>query len=267
MRNVLLLIHHDRGQESRYQAALDVTRAIGGHLTCVDLTMIPEFIGDYVGATGAILADEQADEAANKVRMLARLEREDVSFDWIDRTGFTAQTIRDHAGLSDLVVLSCSGGGQISEQMNVAIGDTLLRVGKPVLAVPMNAPSFNLCGRALVAWDGSDDAEAALQAAAPLLSKAETVTIYHNEDGSLRIPAEDAARYLARHGIEPVIKCEPAGSRRPAEEILAECRSGGHDWIVMGAYGRGRVIEEFFGGATRSMLKESPVPLFLMHKR
>lgn len=267
MRNVLLLIHDDQGQESRYQAALNVTRAVGGHLTCVGLTMIPEFVGDYVGATSMILADEQADEAANKTRMLGRLEREDVSFDWIDRTGFTAQTIRDHAGLADLVVLSCGGGGDLTEQMNVAIADTLLQVGKPVLAVPMNAAPFNLCGRALVAWDGSDDAEAALRAAAPLLSKAEDVTIYYTDDGSLRIPAEDAARYLARHGVEPIIKSEPAGTSRAATAILEECRKGRHDWIVMGAFGRGRVIQQIFGGATRSMLKESPVPLLLMHNR
>lgn len=267
MRNVLLLAHDDEGQETRYQAALDVTRAMGGHLTCIGLTMIPAFVGDYVGATSMMLADEQADEAANKTRMLGRLEREDVSFDWIDRTGFTAQTIRDHAGLADLVVLSCSGAGQLSEQMNEAIADTLLQVGKPVLAVPTEAAPFNLCGRALVAWDGSDDAEAALQAATPLLTKAETVTIYYTDDGSLRIPAEDAARYLARHGVEPIVKCEPAGPGRAATEILNECRRGHHDWIVMGAYGRGRVFQQIFGGATRSMLKETPVPLLLMHKR
>jgi hypothetical protein len=35
MKNVLLLVHDDLGQEARLQAALDIVRAIGGHLHCL----------------------------------------------------------------------------------------------------------------------------------------------------------------------------------------------------------------------------------------
>lgn len=35
MKNVLLLIHDDDGQEARLQVTLDLTRALDGHLTCV----------------------------------------------------------------------------------------------------------------------------------------------------------------------------------------------------------------------------------------
>lgn len=267
MKNVLLLIHDDEGQEGRYQAALDVARAVNGHLTCVDLTVIPEFVGDYFDAPGVLLRKEQEGAAANKARMLGRLEREDVPFDWIDRTGFTAQTIEDHAGLADLVVLSSDGDGRLSTRMDVAIGDTLLRAGKPVLVVPGGGGRFDLCGRVLVAWDGSPDAEAALQAAVPLLQQARTVTLYHLDDGSLEIPLEDAARYLSRHGVEPVIKREPADLDAPGTAILKEVREGRHDWVVMGAYRRGRAIERIFGGATRTLLEKSPVPMLLVHRR
>ena len=41
MKNILALMHDDSGQEARYQVALDVTRALEGHLTCLDLTYIP----------------------------------------------------------------------------------------------------------------------------------------------------------------------------------------------------------------------------------
>src|SRR3989344_3652734 len=36
MKNILLLVHDDHGQEARLQAALDITRAVEGHLTCID---------------------------------------------------------------------------------------------------------------------------------------------------------------------------------------------------------------------------------------
>ena len=45
MKNVLLLIHDDAGQEARLQAALDVTRALEGHLTCLDVAIVPPVMG------------------------------------------------------------------------------------------------------------------------------------------------------------------------------------------------------------------------------
>lgn len=267
MKNILLLIHDDPGQEARYQAALDITRAQNGHLTCLDVTIVPEFVGDYLGEGGVLLADEQASETANKARMLERLEREDVSFDWVDRTAFVAQAIEDHAGLTDLIVMSADDEGCFMPRMADVIGDVLVRLGKPVMVIPAKARRLDLHGQALVAWDGSEDAEAALQAATPLLGHAKTVVLYHADDGSMRLPIEDAARYLSRHGIEPVIKREPAGIDRPGTCLLSEARLGHHQWAVMGAYSRSRTVETIFGGATRAMLEKSAIPVLLAHRR
>ena len=41
MKNILLLVHDDAGQEARFQAALDIGRAVEGHLSCLDVTVIP----------------------------------------------------------------------------------------------------------------------------------------------------------------------------------------------------------------------------------
>ena len=41
MKNILLLVHDDPGQEARVQAALDLTRALDGHLTCLDVAAMP----------------------------------------------------------------------------------------------------------------------------------------------------------------------------------------------------------------------------------
>jgi hypothetical protein len=37
MKNILLLVHDDVGQEARLQVALDVTRALTGHLESLDV--------------------------------------------------------------------------------------------------------------------------------------------------------------------------------------------------------------------------------------
>lgn len=267
MKNILLLIHDDKGQEARYQAALDLCRLVNGHLTCVDVTIIPEFVDDYVGASGILLAREQITEPGNKARMAARLEREDVSFDWIDRIGFVTQTIEDHSGLADVIVLSGDADETLFPHMADVTGDLLVRLGKPILVVPTSVRAIDFYGKALVAWDGSEDAEAALKAALPMLEHARTVTLFHVDDGSLRLPLEDAARYLSRHGIELVIKQQPVDFERPGTVILAEAEAGKFDYVVMGAYSRSRGVEAIFGGATRTMLKKSSVPVLLAHRR
>jgi nucleotide-binding universal stress UspA family protein len=266
MKNILVLIHDDNGQEARLQAALDLTRALNSHLTCVDLTIIPEVVGDYIGTTGVLFGEEQEREAKNRRTLLERLSHEDVSYDWIDRTGFVAQTIEQQAGLTDLIVLGREKPGTLFPHMVDVIGDLLFRLAKPILIVPPESRPLNLFGQVLIAWDGSRNAEAALQAAMPLLGHAENVTLFYVDDGSLVIPVEEAARYLSRHGIEPMIRREAAGSARPGKAILTEAGRGLYDLIVMGAYSRSRTIETIFGGASRSLLEQATAPVFMAHR-
>src|SRR3546814_2160706 len=44
MKSVLLHINRDSGQKSRLQAALDLVRAQEGHLTCVQVTPIQQYV-------------------------------------------------------------------------------------------------------------------------------------------------------------------------------------------------------------------------------
>ena len=38
MKNVMVLVHDDDGQTARLQTALNLARALEGHLSCVDVT-------------------------------------------------------------------------------------------------------------------------------------------------------------------------------------------------------------------------------------
>jgi len=76
MKNILLLIHDDAGQEARVQAALDITRAVEGHLTCIDVTPYPLVAGDGFGfAETVVLLDERESETKNKSVIGGRLSR------------------------------------------------------------------------------------------------------------------------------------------------------------------------------------------------
>lgn len=267
MKNVLVLMHDDVGQEARFQCALDLTRALNGHLTCLDVAMLPVAIDDYgvFGAAATLIADEQAKEAENRPRMQARIADEEVPYDWTNVTGDFATSLRDASTMIDIIVVNRQLESDVYPDMFGTAAEVVIKSGKPVLAVPESAPRFNAFGPALVAWDGSREAEAALRAAVPLLQLAERVTILEIDDGSIKIAAFDAAEYLSRHGVKARILRKNSAMDIPSTIILNDAEAMGAAYIVMGGFGHSRFAEAMLGGVTRRMLRESAVPLFLAH--
>ena len=266
MKNVLVLVHDDPGQEARLQAALDLTRMLDGHLTCVDVAVLYVAPGDYAGVGGGslLVASEAESEEANRARILPRIESEGVAFNWIDVTDSLGEALRQTTALADIIVLS-SPLDTAYPDMKTAIGDVLLDSRKPVLAVPSAARAFDPFGHALVAWDGSPEAETAIRAAMPLLQKATSVTLVEIDDGSLKTPAFEAASYLARHEVATNVRTIAGAHSKPATLLIDAAASLKADYVVMGGFGHSRFVEGLFGGVTDQMLRKCPVPLFLAH--
>jgi nucleotide-binding universal stress UspA family protein len=264
MKNILVLVHDDAGQEARVQAALDVVRAVDGHLTCLDVAAIMPFVGEDVGVSGGamLISLEQEREAANRSKLEPRIAAEGVPFSWVDTTDYFEAALERAAALADFVVVNLADPELADADERALAGRLALEAGKPILAVPEKARGFDAAGSALVAWDGSREASHALCAAVPLLRLAEGVTLLEIDDGSVRVPAEEAAAYLSRHGVHAAIVREPGGP--VADAILGRCGVG-TAYLVMGAFGHSRMTEALFGGVTRRLLRESPVPLLIAH--
>lgn len=268
MKNILLLVHHDDGQEARLQVALDVTRALDGHLSCIDVTPYPVLAGNAVMGFGesVVLFDERDSEAKNKAELTDRLSREDIGWSWADVTGEMATSVLDAADLADLIILNRALDGYPLPDMRDIASRIVERTNAAVLAVPETIERFAF-DRALVAWDGGRSAAAALRAAVPLLALAGEVEIFmarEEKDEDLRNEPEKAAAYLSRHGIHATVKIVKRTEGRADAAIAEECDTWRADYIVMGAYGRGR-LRETFGGVTKRMLSESKLPLLLAH--
>lgn len=267
MKNILLLVHDDDGQEARLQASLDVVRAVEGHLSCLDVVVLPATLGSdnfYYSATAMLLQEETKWEQANRTRIEERLKVEDVPWDWTDVTGQIATSLDDAASLADLIVVNRQLDQFPVPDMRSVAGDVVIRSRRPVLAVPASLERLDLSS-ALIAWDGSPSSATALRAAVPLLALAEHVVVLEVEDDSIEQPAEEAAQYLARHGIEARIERKaplPAGVARTVMDAAGRHHSG---YVVLGGYSHRRLAEAVFGGVTRELLKFCPVPLFMAH--
>lgn len=265
MKNVLLLVHDDEGQEARLQAALDLTRALGGHLQCIHVTPFPVIAGDLYAGFGqtAVLLDERESEARNKTSISARLAREDVSWDWVDTTGEIASCLLKQAALADIVVVNRQLDTYPLPDMRTIASQVLMHARVPVLAVPPQAKGLAV-KRALLAWDGHPSCITTVRACTPLLALADEVEILTVQDGSIQAEPSDVARYLSRHGVNASVRV--LNDRiHPVDAIIEEeAGQWQADYIIMGAYGRGRIMEAF-GGVTRRLLTRGTRPLILGH--
>ena len=267
MKNILLLIHDDPGQEARLQAALDITRAVEGHLHCVDVALMPAAVDTPYDGVGVelVLEHERLRETQNKASVQKRLEMENVSWSWADKVGSFDGALQSESGLADLIVVSCELSSTNYPAMRETAEALVLHGHRPIVAMPENARLFDAAGHVLIAWDGSPPANAAMMAAVPLLRHATKVTLLKIGEIDTATPIQQAAAYLSRHGIAAHVVRSADPDHRTGEALLSAIIALLPSYVVMGAYGHSRTMEALFGGTTRTMLKESPVPLFLAH--
>ncbi|WP_411902089.1 universal stress protein [Methylorubrum thiocyanatum] len=145
-----------------------------------------------------------------------------------------------------------------------SIETTLFRSGRPVIAVPPGHAAF-AGRRIIVAWDGSAQAARAANDALPFLRAAEAVEIVSVGDAAeIRdsVPGAEFAPHLARHGVNVTVNDLPV-SGSIGDTLRSQAGLFRADMIVMGAYRHSRARQFFFGGVTRGLLRNCPVPLFL----
>ncbi|HKY80346.1 MAG TPA: universal stress protein [Sphingobium sp.] len=271
MTSILLHIHDDSGSESRLQAACDIARATDGHIHCVQVTALPGLLAsDVYGGSSmapAMMAELHEIDARMRARMEDRLRRESVSWDWRQVDGDIVHGLLSASSLSDYIVVSLPPGPrrEMSDPLHLA-ADLALGGRTPVIAVPPTARGLKITGRAMIAWDGSQESSAALRLTTPLLRLAEEVHVVTVEEaGKYPFPATDAPEYLCRHGVKAQCHTWPQDGRTVEATLRAAIGVLEPNWMAMGAFGHSRLREFVFGGVTRTMLREVHIPLVLAH--
>lgn len=267
MKAILVHIDSDEGQGARLRAAIDLARAYGGHVCCLQVTpyaavtMVDPFTGAV--AMPELVEALREQSAAQRTAIEPQLRRAGIAWDWTCRDGDSTERLCEAARLADVVVMSC---GPFENDIRGEVGrtgDVAIDAPVAVLAVAPHHAGLDVQGKALVAWDGSQGAATALRAALPMLRLAQAVDILTVGDVQTDYPAAAAAAYLLHHGIaaEVILRGDDGGSVESViRGVLTERRSA---WLVQGAYGHSRWREALFGGVTRGMLADAPVPLVM----
>lgn len=190
----------------------------------------------------------------------------DVSSSYVE-FGRGDEAIGRRARYADLTVLGpdVMAGETLKEK---AIEGALFSSGKPLLIVPAGTAPTLKPKRVLVAWDSRIEASRAVRESLEMLKGADNVHLVlvdpeQGEDHHGEEPGADAAAYLARHGVKVTIDRLPLMNRSVADVLRQHARDTAAELMVMGAYGHSRLRERLFGGVTKSMLKQSLVPILM----
>lgn len=261
---------------SALQGAQAFAAAHNAHLEVLALgldTSTPVYY--YAGANALIeqqaIEQARADAAAGVTAVEDALQGSPVRWSVVSgiaQIGTISHVVGHHARFSDIVVLPKPYGPDRTVADEAVLEAALFTGSVPVLVLPGGAPLAPI-GRAVAAWNESDEAMAAVRAALPLLKDAELTNIVivdpprHAPDRS--DPGGRLSQMLARHGVRPEVSVIAATMPRMADVLARHCDDKEADLLVMGAYGHSRFREALLGGATRDMLEAAEVPVLMHH--
>lgn len=170
-----------------------------------------------------------------------------------------------HGMASDIILPGLPGApSELPVLMASAAEYALVNAGRPMLVVPPQA-RLSKIDTALVAWNGRREAARAVCDALPLLQRANRVILlvvmggkglWQHGDGEL-------LRWLGTHGVQASLVVEESSS--VAGCLLQKALQVSADLLVAGGYGHSRIGELMTGGTTRTLLRNTPVPLLISH--
>lgn len=193
----------------------------------------------------------------------ARCTEEGVSCKGLEDVGLPFREILRESHRYDLVLL----GHETHFHFETADGadETLWRVlrreSRPVVIAP---PELRSGSSVVLAYDESPQADRALQAfqtsGLDLGQDVFVLCIGAREDKTA-CEADEAVEFLESHGIR-AIPCTRKFTDRPGREILEEVDRHDARLLVMGVSKHSTLRDLLLGGVTKTVLRESPVPVF-----
>ncbi len=272
-KTILSVIGVDQNDDDLH-SAIELCRGAKAHLSVLVTALAAPPIGGYGEVTSTVWLEErerQTEGLGRKVEAVkAVLKADDISFDvnsLFTEYGWAENEIGERARYADLTLI---GGGFLThdDMRQEILNGALFQSPAPLLLVPKGYAVSLRPKTVLIAWDSRNEASLAVRAAMEQLTAADNVCVAI-VDPSATIgrngeePGADVATFLARHGVRVSVDILPSGGRVVADVLRQHAVDIGAELIVMGAYGHSRVREWIFGGTTRSMLEQAPVPLMM----
>lgn len=261
--------------ENTLENAIAAAEAYDAHLDVLCLGVDRSQTGYYYAGASAIVLQEtitRAHDEAKEIEEQAKTILGKSTIRWGTELGVSqladlSRHVAARARFSDVVILPKPYGENRGAELEAVTEATLFDGQTPAIILPENAVPMPKPGRVMIAWNESPESLSAVRAAMPLLRTATDVRVTvidppsHGPDRS--DPGGQLTQYLARHNLRVEVDVLAKTLPRVSDVILRQVTDMNADMLVMGAYGHSRFREALFGGATRYMLEQAPVPVLM----
>ena len=280
IREILLWVptSPDAAAERILESAVALSQHLNANLTAQLLQLnsdpaswpvaVGSFPLDFPQLMNELVVKSEANAAAS-AKSLTRLGAEyEVTLDM--RRGLTTPyaslaPLVDLARLHDLAILPVPESDALGRS---CVQSVLFGSGRPVVLLPSRGKPLQWLDRIVVAWDWSREAARALTAALPIIACAKhvhIVTVFGEKHIQTTCTHADLEKYLAAHHVKYSLDQAELEGNSIASALMDHAERVDADLLVMGAYGHSRLQEFILGGATREILQDPPLPVFLSH--
>ncbi len=284
IRKLLLPLTGTTAGEAAIATALLVAREFNAHIMALHVRADSRDVAPLAGEglSGAMIqemmqaTEKESGERSSAVRELfdralggagihmehptAQADHPSASF--TTTIGREEDVVAQQARLADLTIVPHPESGDDVSSSD-ALHAVLFDSGRPVLIAPHRPPQ-TLGRRVALAWNGTGEGAASVQAALPWLKRAEAVRILSSDDYQRNgPPARELATYLVLHGVKTELATFRPLDREVGAGMLAAAREFGADLLTMGAYSHSRLRQLILGGVTRHVLEKADLPVLM----
>ncbi|MFQ3361153.1 MAG: universal stress protein [Alphaproteobacteria bacterium] len=188
----------------------------------------------------------------------------DLDCRWLSEEFKNQKYLGDISRVFDLVIVSRPYQDMQSAGLS-SIQTVLFDGGRPVLLIPTNK-EVRIGEKVLISWNCTTESSRAIFSSLPILKKAKKVTVLTVEKVVTEGPsADDVVDLLLSHNIKADRVLLEREQKDIGSSIIEYSESIDADLIIKGAYTQSRLREIIFGGATRHLLLNSEIPIFLVN--
>ena len=281
MKTILIPFFDDDAAQSALSYAFNIAQRFNSHIEGMFVAPRPAIIDGGIGMSTAYTYATQMENdglalaESAKSRFQSFLTQHNinsspissdcttVSAAWQEFTRSGHALVGENGRVYDLIIVGRGFGQQWTDWITIC-ESALFESGRPVLITPQETGSIG--EHVAIAWNGSTETARTVALGMPFLQRAKTVSVVTLTGWSVPGPDGDQlVKHLLRNGIHASLHNFDPEGRSPGHAIIAEATGLGVDLLVKGAYTQSRLRQLVFGGATRHILHEASLPVFMAH--
>lgn len=191
--------------------------------------------------------------------------RTDIRTSFLNVEGRVEEETSRVAMASDLTVIGNRNQFDTSFWHDVCDG-VLVYAGRPVIIAPPDQSEGTIAENLLIAWKEGPEATRAIAAAKPFFANAKHIVLTAVDADEVTEKSINMIKeYVDLHGVRSEVELIKTNNRGVGKALVDQALDREGTLMIMGGYSHSRWRERAFGGVTEYVLRETKVPVLMVH--